>query len=170
MPRTDNFAMRLALLFVALATAVPLAGAQPAASFATPERDAAAVYMAEGEFIVSRIATECLELVGRAQSPKALLASWKGRNARFVKASAKYIEMRLQEAEARGPGEREALEKQVRAAVEGNGEASLRSLLQGRREEGCMYGVTLIDTGTLDVLPSSPQYKQLDALARWAEQ
>jgi len=162
--------MRLAPLFLALACTLPAVHAQQAAPFATPERDAAALYMAQGEFIVTRLANDCLALVGRAQTPKTFIGSWKDRNERYVKASAKYIEARLQEAGRRSPEERQAMEKQVRAAIEANAEASMRGLFQRSREEGCMYGVTLVDTGTLDITGSSPQYKQLEELAQWAAQ
>lgn len=168
--RPDNFPMRLAPLFLAIACATPVAGAQQGAAFATPERDAAAAYIAQGDFIVARLANECLALVGRAESPQTFIAAWKKRNQRYVNASARYIEMRLQEAAARGPQEREALLRQVRAAVQENGEAAVASLLQGRKEDGCMYGVTLIDTGSLDIKSSLPQFGQLEALAKWAEQ
>ena len=167
---TDNFPMRLPPLFLALACALPAVRAQQAPSFATPARDSAAAYIAQGDFIVTRLATECLAVVGRAESPQAFVGNWKKRNQRYVNASAKYIELRLQEAASRGPGEREALMKQVRAAVQDNGEAAVRGLLQGRKEEGCMYGVTLVDTGTLDIKPGTSQFEQLEALAKWAEE
>lgn len=169
--RPDNFPMRPSMFVLALACALPAVRAQQApSSFATPARDSAAAYVAQGDFIVSRLGVECLRLIGRAESPQAFSANWKKRNQRYVDASAKYMDMRMQEAAARGAAEREALLQQIRAAVQQNGDAAVQGLLQGRKDEGCMYGVTLVETGALDITPSSPQYEQLQALVKWAEQ
>jgi len=157
--------MRLTTLLLAAACAVPAARAQQTA--ATPERDAAAVYIAQGNFIIARLAAECLPVVGRAESPKAYAKAWQDRNAVFIAASSKYLDRRVAEA---GADQGEALRDAFRKAVQDNGEAALRSLLQGQREEGCMTGITLVDTGALDINAKLPQYPQLEALVRWANQ
>lgn len=157
--------MRLKTLFLAATCAATGAAAQQPASAATPERDAAAVFIAQGNFIVSRLATECLPVLGRAESPKAYAAAWQERNAAYVAASAKYLDQRVQEA---GADQADAVRAAFRKAVQDNGEAALRGLLQGHREEGCMQGITLVDTGALDINSKLPQYGQLEALVRWA--
>lgn len=157
--------MRLTPLFLAAALAAPAARAQQPAAVATPERDAAAVYIAQGNYIVSRLATECLLVLGRAESPKSYVQSWEARNARYVGASAKYMDRRVEEA---GAAQADALRAAFRQAVQDNGEAALRQLLQGRREEGCMTGITMVDAGALDISSKLPQFDQLEALARWA--
>jgi hypothetical protein len=53
--------------------------------------------------------------------------------------------------------------------VRSGGETALRTILQGRKEDGCMRAITLVDAGALDISPGIPQYEQLEALARWAE-
>jgi hypothetical protein len=163
----DNLSMRLLTLILAACLA-PCAGAQQAGSVATPARDAAAIYIAQGSFVIQRLASECLALVGRAESPEAFAASWRQRNARYVEASAKYIDQRVNEAAAAGADKREAMLAELRQAVQGNGEAAVRGLLQGSKPDGCMYGVTLMDTGALDINSRLPQFEQLEALARWA--
>ena len=161
----DNLPMRLKTLFLAVACAATAAGAQQPGSASTPERDAAAVYIAQANFIVSRLATECLSVLGRAESPKNYVAGWQDRNASFVAASARYLDQRVQEA---GADQADAVRAAFRKAVTDNGESALRGLLQGHREEGCMQGITLVDTGALDINSKQPQYGQLEALVRWA--
>jgi hypothetical protein len=142
---------------------------QPAAS---ESRDAATAYVSTGNFIVGRLANECLALVGRNESPRQFVTQWQQRNARFVMASAKYVEKRLEEAAASGgPEQREAILRELRAAVQSNGESAVRSWLgNGRKEESCMRAITLLDTGALDISPKVPMYPEIEALVRWAEQ
>jgi hypothetical protein len=149
----------------------PAAFAQKAGPVATQARDSAAAYIAQGSVLVSRLGAECLALVGRAESPQTLVANWRQRNSRYVDASAKYLDRRLEAAEAEGgKAKREALLGEIRAAVQGGAEANLRTLLEGRKEDACMRAVTLLDTGVLDITTKLPEFEHLDALARWAEQ
>ena len=147
------------------------AGAQQAAPAGTPERDAAAVYIAQADFIVGRLATECLTVVGRAESPKTFTTRWQQTNARYLNASKRYVERRAGEAAAAGgDAQRDAVRNAFAKAVKDGGDQQVGALLQGRREEGCMYGVTLVETGALDFNAKMPQFDALEALARWAEQ
>jgi hypothetical protein len=162
--------LRAALLLAALA--VPAAWAQPASALATKSRDDASIYVSTGNFIVGRIARECLALVGRSESPQQFVSQWQQRNARYVSASAKYMERRMDEAAASGGAQRrEALLQELRVAVQGGGEALVQGWLEnGRKEESCMRAVTLLDTGALDISPKTPIHDDLEALVRWAEQ
>jgi hypothetical protein len=163
--------MRPSPLFLAAACALSPAFAQTAAPVATPERDAAALYVAQGGFIVTRLAGECLALVGRAESPDAFTQAWKQRNERYVTASTRYMERRVQEAAAAGgKAQGDAVQAAFRKAVQANADAEVRSLLQGSRTDGCMYGITLIEGGALDIGSKTPQYRLLEALANWAAQ
>jgi hypothetical protein len=160
---------RLVLLPALLFAQVALA--QHAAPATSESRDAASAYIGTGNFIVARIGRECLALVGRPESPQDFVANWQHRNAPFVKASARYMDARVAEAEASGgPERRAAVLRDLRAAVQGGGEAAVRSLLQGRKEESCMRAITLVDGGALDISPKVPIYDQIEALVRWAEQ
>ena len=161
--------MRPSTLFLAAACLVSSAFAQPAAPVASPERDGAALYVAQGGFLVTRLASECLALVGRAESPDSFTRTWKQRNQRYVNASMRYMERRVQEAVAvGGQAQGDAVTAAFRKAVQDNAEAELRSLLQGSRTDGCMYGITLIEAGALDIGSKTPQFRQLEALADWA--
>ena len=170
-PRPDNLAMRHRCSTLLLAACVaPAALAQGGGAVANQARDAAAVFIAQSNYLVARLGAECLTLVGRAESPQALAANWRQRNARYVNASSKYLDKRLEEAEAEGGSlRREAMLDEIRNAVQNSGESSLRTLLQGRKDEACMRAITLLDTGTLDIGSNLPQIEQLDALVRWAE-
>lgn len=151
------------------ACALPAAAQQPA-GFATQERDLAAAFIAQGGFVIGRLAHECLSLVGRTDTPKVVVDAWRQRNSRFVAASDKYLDLRLEEAAAAGGSQRrEAALRELRGVVQQNGEASVRSLLQGRKEDSCMRVVTLIDAGAFDISTRLPQYEQLEALVKWAE-
>lgn len=160
--------LRRALLLAAFAATT--AGAQPA-SVATPSRDAALTYVGSGNFIVGRLARECLALVGRADTPQEVVARWQDRNGPYVDASAKYMEKRLAEAAASGgQAARDALQQSMRNAVIGTGEEAVRGLLQGRREEACMRAISLLDAGGLDISPKTPMYQELEGLVRWAQE
>ena len=162
---------RIAALLAALLV-LPAAQAQQATSATTKSRDDASIYVSTGNFIVGRIAGECLALVGRSESPQEFVGQWRQRNARYVMASAKYMDRRMEEAVASGgAGQREELLRELRKAVQGPGETVVRNWLQhGRREESCMRAVTLLDTGALDISSRTPIYADLEALVRWAEQ
>ena len=155
------------LLFIALA--VPAASrAQQASSFATPARDSAAVFVAMSHFAVGRLGSECLALIGRTESGKDFADAWKNRNAPFVAASTRYLDKRVEEAGAQGgPERRAAAQREIQQVVQASGENLLRTLLQGRREDGCMNAVTLVETGVLDINTKLPQYSELEALVLW---
>jgi hypothetical protein len=160
---------RLALLpAILLAQA---AFAQQPAPVTSESRDAASAYISTGNYIVARIGDECLALVGRTESPRDFVANWQQRNAPYVTASSKYMEARVAEAQASGgPQRREAVLRELRAAVQSGGQAAMRKLFDGPREDSCMRAVTLVDAGALDISPKVPIYDQIEALVRWAEQ
>lgn len=147
------------------------ASAQQHPAFATQERDSAALFIARGSFVIGRLGHECLALVGRPETPQALIKAWEQRNTRFVAASGKYLDRRLEDAAATGGNERRELAlKEMRMLVRHEGELTVRSLLQGRKEDSCMRAVTLIDAGAMDISTRLPQFEQLEALVKWAEQ
>jgi hypothetical protein len=161
----------LTLLLLCTAGLAQAAGAQQAAPAATPERDGAAVFIAQADLIVSRLATECLDVLGRAESPKAFTKRWEQTNARYINASKRYMERRATEAAAAGgDAQRDAVREAFRKAVQDGGEQQVGALLQGRHEDGCMNGITLIETGVLDFNNKMPQFDALERLAKWAEQ
>jgi len=160
------------LLSIVLALAAHQAArAQQASAFATPARDSAAVFVAMSHFAVGRLGSECLAVVGRAESPKAFADAWKDRNAPFVAASTKYLSRRVDEAGAQGGLQRrEAAQAEIRQVIQASGENLLRTLLQGRKEDGCMNAVTLVETGVLDINTKLPQYSEVESLLLWSQQ
>jgi hypothetical protein len=171
-PAAENRGMAFRFLVLAAALAASAAGAQQATAVGSESRDTATLSVGASNFAVGRVARECLGLVGRSESPEQFITQWRQRNARFVSASSRYIERRLEEAAASGgPDKREALLRDIRNAVQGSGDSLARSLLQrGRKEEACMNAVTLVDTGVLDITPKLPTYSDIESLVRWAEQ
>ena len=147
---------RIAVVALAL-SALPACWAQPASTIATKARDDASLYVSTGNFIVGRLARECLSLVGRMESPQQFVSEWQRRNARYVAASAKYMDKRVEEvATTGGPEKRDAM---------------VRNMLgNDHKAESCMRAITLLDTGALDISSKTPMYADLEALVRWAEQ
>ncbi|MFC5498579.1 hypothetical protein ACFPOE_13615 [Caenimonas terrae] len=135
-------------------------------------RDAAAAYMGTANFLVGRIASECLVVVGRPESPQDYAAIWQSRNARYWIAARKYMVKRLDAALASGgTAKRDSVLAEYAAAIRRDGEASAQSwITRGSREEACMQAITVIDAGGLDVTQRVPIYNELEALAKWAEQ
>lgn len=163
--------MHRATLLLAAACLSQAAGAQQAAPVATPDRDGASVFIAQLDYLVSRVASECVAVVGRAEAPQAFTSAWRQRNARYFSASTRYIDRRAQEAAAAaGEAQAQALREAFRKAVQDASDQQVRALLQDRRADGCMYGMTLIDTGALDIDRKLPEFDKLEALTRWAEQ
>jgi hypothetical protein len=161
-------ALRPALFLLALLWSSAWAQ-QPVAS---ESRDTATLVVSSSNFAVGRLANECLATVGRNESPQQFVAQWRQRNAAFVNASARYIDKRLEEAAASGgPERREAFLRELKLAVQGQGDSLVRSLLgSGRKEEACMRAITLLDTGALDISSKATMYSEIEALVRWAAQ
>jgi hypothetical protein len=159
-------------LLLAAALLASAAGAQQSAPATSEARDTATAAIGSWNFVVRRLSDECLAMVGRSESPQQYVAQWQQRNARYVMASARYMEKRLEEAAASGgPEKRDAVLRDLKAAVQSNGESVVRSWLQaGRKGEACMHVITLLDTGVLDISPKLPMYAEIEALVRWAEQ
>lgn len=145
--------------------------AQSAAPATSESRDASLAYVGSANFIVGRLGKECLSLLGRTQSPQELVQAWQSRNARYVDAAAKYMEIRLQEAQASGgKAKHDAVLQEVTTVVRSGGEKTVASwLAQGDKAEACRRAISLIEAGGLDIDRRSSMFAELDALAAWAE-
>jgi hypothetical protein len=163
---------RFSPLLLGFALAAGAVGAQQPRPASSESRDTATLTVTAANFVVERVARECLAIVGRTESPQHFVEQWRDRNAPFVFASSKYIDRRLEEAAAAGgPERREAVLRDLRQAVQGSGDALASSLLQrGRKEDACMNAITLLDTGALDITPKLPTYSDIEGLVRWAAQ
>jgi hypothetical protein len=145
----------------------------PASASAINEsRDAATAYVGTGNFIVGRIGRDCLSLLDRKQTPQQFVAAWQQRNARYVLAAAKYMELRLQQAMAHGGApERDAMLAEITEIARSKAEPLVRSWLgTGTPEEACKKSLELVDAGALDFNAGAPMFNELEALAKWAAQ
>jgi hypothetical protein len=146
--------------------------ADSSAPFATESRDASAAYVGTANFIVGRMARECLEIIGRKETPQEYVSLWQKRNSKYYAASATYMTMRLKEAERTGG--KELMNKVLAAytgAVRGDGEAAVRATLsKGEKSEACKRWTAIVDSGAFDFNSSSPMSEELDALVRYFEQ
>jgi hypothetical protein len=134
-------------------------------------RDAALGYMGTGNFLVGRIGRDCLSILGRSESPQQFVQSWQGRNAKFVMAAAKYMELRLAEVAASyGEERRNAVLKDMMSRSQAAAEGLLQSWYKsGTKEAVCKRAVEMVDTGRLDVSPSVSVFSDLQALVEWAQ-
>jgi hypothetical protein len=159
----------IAVLLLSASVAMAQTPAEPVLS---EERDAAFGYVSTSNFLIGRVARECLVLLSRPDSPQDFVRLWQARNAPFVTAAAKYMEKRLDELEATGATESRAT---LMAAMQSKAQVSADGILQswlqkGSKDDVCQRSVALIDLGALDISAKSPMYKQLQALVVWADQ
>ena len=138
-------------------------------------RDAAAAFVATQAFVVGRLGRDCLELLGRHESPREFIEAWQQQNAKYYDAAIKYMDVRLRQvADNTGPSDRDGVERAYNNAVAQRGEAAVNSLFQkGAKDEVCKFELTLIDSGRMNmdaIIGSSalPVLKEVEALATWA--
>lgn len=165
---------------LALAVLLPSAMAQSPASTtsttATPpatseSRDASLAYVGTANFIVGRVGRDCLEALGRKETPQEFVATWQQRNSKYLMASEKYMGARLDEVQASGGEEkRKAALNDLLSVVRPSGEKTVASwLTKGDRQETCKRVVALVDTGAFDLSRNSSMLGELDALVEWAK-
>lgn len=157
------------LLVCCMASGVALA--QKSDSVATESRDQSLGYIGTTNFIVGRVGSECLAVLGRKETPQQYVRIWQQRNARYLHAIDVYMGMRLKEAEASG-GEkaRAALYQAMTAPARTSGAAVVQGWFRkDGKAKACRRVVALIDGGSFDFTPRIPIYKKLDEFATWAE-
>jgi hypothetical protein len=161
----------LSVLIVVLALSAPAARAQQTSSVISEGRDAALGYTAASNVLIGRIGRDCLAVLGRKESPQEFVQNWQTRNSSYLTASAKYMEMRLNEVLAiSGPERRDAvlrdMQREARASADGLLQQWFRD---GSKEEVCKRSVGLVDAGAFDISPRSPMFTELQALVDWAK-
>jgi hypothetical protein len=160
------------VLIAALLLIQSTAQADSNRTFATESRDASAAYVGTSNFIVGRMAQECLAVIGKKETPQEYVSLWQKRNSKYYAASMTYMTMRLKEAERNGGTE--LMSKVLAAytsAVRGDGEAAVRSnLSNGEKSEACNRWVAAVDSGAFDINSSSPMFDELNALVKYFEQ
>ena len=166
--------LRLTALLALLTTLTTLtnpASAQTAAPATSESRDAATAYIGTTNFVVGRVARDCLVVLGRTETPQDFVAVWQQRNAKYMMASQKYMEVRFGEAEKAGGAEmRDTVMGELRAAVRREGESAVKSLLDSPdKHDGCKRAVTIIESGAYDFSPGIPIFGELESLRAWAQ-
>jgi hypothetical protein len=161
---------RLLLTLAFLASAPGLAQTSPKAT--TESRNASLAYIGTQNFVIGRVGSECLQLLGRTESAKEFVGVWQRRNLKFINASNKYMQVMLKEAEQSGG--KDLHDQAMRAligAVRSNGEKIVATLLnQPDRGAACARAVEIVDRGVFDFSERTPIYAELVALVAWAQE
>lgn len=154
-----------------LALSTPAVKAQQATSVISEARDAALGYIASTNFLIGRIGKDCLTVLGRKETPQDFVKNWQTRNSSYVMASAKYMEMRLNEVLATGgPERRDAVLREMQGKAQASVDGMLQQWFRDRsKEEVCKRSVGLVDAGGFDISQSSPMFQELQALVAWAK-
>lgn len=160
---------RLALLVAVFGLTSQLAHAQARESVATESRDAATAFIGTLQFTVGRIGRDCLVLLQRAETPQEYVKAWLQRNGRYTTAASIYLEARLNEAESKGEGAKNALMRDL-ASIRNASEENINSLYaKSGKEAACKRMIGLIDSGAYDITSSAPIFGELEALLAWAQ-
>jgi hypothetical protein len=164
--------MRISNLVFALATLASGPGLAQTTGKATSEsRNAALAYIGTQNFVVGRVGSECLQMLGRTESPKVFAGVWQERNLKYIAASDKYMQAMLQEAEQSGGKQLQELAmRQLQGIVRTNGEKIVSMVLDHPdRKAACARIVGIMDRGVFDFSETTPIFKELVALVEWAK-
>jgi hypothetical protein len=161
----------LVIWITLLAFSTPAVKAQLPTSVTSEERDAALGYIASANFLVGRIGRDCLTVLGRKESPQDFARSWQARNSPYVMAAAKYMELKLNEVlVSGGPERKDAVLREMQSKAQASVDGMLQQWFRERsKEEVCKRSVGLVDAGAFDISPSTPMFKELQALVAWAK-
>ena len=156
---------------IALLLSVSAVQAQEATSVISEEREAALGYITTTNFLIGRVGRDCLGILGRKESAQDFVRNWQTRNVSYVSASAKYLEIRLNEVLANdGAERRDAVLREMQSTTRANVDGMLQKWFHNdSREKVCQRVVGLVETGRFDVSPSTPVFKELQALVIWAQ-
>lgn len=159
---------KLLLVFTTAFTQIALA--QQELSY-SESRDAAIAYVGTENFIVGRIGLDCLTVLGRTETPQQFVGAWQQRNAKYIVATSKYMQKRLEEAQlAGGLQKRESILRELTAAVKSNGEGTINGwYAQSGKEAACKRVVPIIEGGGFDISPKSPMFGELESLLAWSQ-
>jgi hypothetical protein len=148
-----------------------VAGAQSLSSATSESRDASTAYIGTSNFVVGRVGRDCLNLLGRTETPQEFVGVWQQRNIKYLKASQKYLDLRFEEAERTGgPERRKAIMSELTITVRSGSESTVKSWLdRPDKAEACKRAVALIESGTYDFSPTSPMFTELESLVAWAQ-
>ena len=162
---------KIAAVIVVMAVTIGGAKAQTPVPVFSESRVAALGYIATNNFLIGRIGRECLNVLGRKESPQEFVGGWQSRNSTYIMASAKYMEKLLAEVLATSGAERrDAVQRELQARAQASADQTLQQWFQkGTKEEVCKRSVGLVDAGAFDISQSSPMFNELQALVVWAK-
>ena len=121
------------------------------------------------QFTVGRIGRDCLASLDRKETPQEFASAWQQRNIKYVNSVAKYLQVRLSEAAAKGESEKNSLMRDL-AAIRRNAETDINSMYEKTGKESvCKRMVMLIDGGAYDITSRVPMFNELEALASWSQ-
>ena len=158
-----------------ISAALLLSGAAMAQSplrVESESRDAAAALIGTRNFVIGRIGRDCMQVLGRMETPQQFVKAWQDRNTKYYVASIRYMSKRLGEALAEGgAAQRDTVLAAYVTNVQGNGEASANDWLsRGERKEACERAVAIIESGAADITPKIRMFDELEALVNWVQQ
>jgi hypothetical protein len=145
--------------------------AQPAMPLRAESRDAALGFIGTMNFLVGRIGRDCLQTAGRPESAQELVQSWQQRNAKYVNASAGYMDKILGAALSEGGTERrDQLLREITTPARACADSMLQGWFQkGAKDDVCKRVLGWLDRGGFDISPNVPMYAELEALVKWSQ-
>jgi hypothetical protein len=169
-PSTHSI-QRLIVLSALVVSANGVLASENDTAATSESRDASTAYLGTSNFVVGRVGRECLNLLGRTESPQTFVGAWQQRNVTYLMATQKYMAARFREAEAiGGVNSRNAVANALNSAVRNSAEVTVKSWLdRPDKQTACKRAVELIESGAFDVSTSTPMYKELEALVAWAQ-
>lgn len=157
----------------AVAAPKPASGASaPKYVVANESRDAATGAIGAANFIQGRLASQCLKLLNRPETPEQYVLAWRKRNAPFPDAAAHYMDKRLAEAKAlEGEEKANAVMRELIMSVRSSGTKTVDDMLNSNsdRTVSCKRAIDLADMGALDLNEKLPIYIELRALTEWVK-
>lgn len=162
--------MNLRFVFLCFLMLPTFANAEVSGRIESESRDAATAYVFTQSFIVGRTARDCLENLGRTDTPKSFLSLWQKRNVKYFSAAETYMNLRLSEAEAlSGPPARDEVVSALNSVINKNGLRALNAFFKnGEKQEVCKRSIELIESGVFDIDARSPMFRELQALVQFA--
>lgn len=159
------------IAFSTLVCFATFANSQSAVLVESESRDASIAYIGSTNFVVGRVARDCLTLIDRTETPQIFVSAWQQRNAKYLAATQKYMVARFAETEASGGVEkRNAVISALNSAVRNSAEATATTWLdKPDKLEACKRATSLIDSGGFDISPNSPMFQELENLVAWAQ-
>lgn len=158
----------IALLF----SSASVAASQPAGTAKSESRDASVANIGGANFVVGRVARDCLSLVGSSEAPKAFVFRWQVRNTKYILASEKYLGARMAEDEAAGGvAKRNASMDELMALARRGGEGAVNVWLdRPDKLQACKVAIAIIESGAYDISPKLPMYEEHERLVQWAQE